>query len=852
MSLASTITFGRSQSKNNILESIKKSISDSDTIGSILKKRKNYKNAEKRFFTYSSQKQKNDLRKKLKNVNNNIVQKLGKSNKLTPEIEKDLYYIYKNSNTKDNIAKILREKKITRNIKREYKNNKSTWKSFKKGVSSVVRSASNMTGLSTYKINRLKRLKADAQILRKKKNDLLSKKNNTQKENNYIINLQKQINIIKEEIKKSEGINYNETLENYSDVIFKNYSKFNLDIEYNKLLLLNNPIQNNPIQNNNSIIIYKNLLTVNQLNKVKHLNIPINSTISINNNFNIFEHDNKLFEKFSSSVPYSEYNFLYGIDKHSSLAEERLVALLYMTKIIFAFFLEPHLLGITTIAVISLLLSRFALDYYRKYKRTLKKNIIFCVKYFGFDGMEHFSSELIAKYHKIMYYGKGNNTEKNKKFYESVIDLSDHEEKEFIEKNVLFVKYLEEYKENIRKKGDKKISNAPKLEEIVKTIGKQVREQEENVVLENNSIKISTSNGKNNPPSYANSQEEYAKLYNPQQLLLNSENENEKKILLGGGNLRVLKNNRNKVVQKVNSSGKIENIIFKGKPKLINKKITEQFSEINRAVFRLNYRIGGNSGNYVLTSGDINVQLLFIELKPIINSRSTFFEGELKPISKSIPFFTNDYLINLIDLVATESTKYGNMNVTIQLMIDFIKEYIDNFTKLYQLSKYNILLLLNNGNKENDDKLLLKELFKVNISYTAIGRYTFSGNPPNEYELKEIKYRDKLNYYCLLLKYCQIALDHIHKRFKISIVKFDESNYGEYDKSENKIITFFNDKLNITSTTGKFRKIFSFATKEQLNPYSSTNDRKIKNLRKIVDETFSSLGGIHTIGRGGL
>jgi hypothetical protein len=45
MSTTSGITFGRSESKNSILDSIKKSI-EKNNIGSILKKRKHYKNAE--------------------------------------------------------------------------------------------------------------------------------------------------------------------------------------------------------------------------------------------------------------------------------------------------------------------------------------------------------------------------------------------------------------------------------------------------------------------------------------------------------------------------------------------------------------------------------------------------------------------------------------------------------------------------------------------------------------------------------------------------------------------------------------------------------------------------------------
>ena len=192
------------------------------------------------------------------------------------------------------------------------------------------------------------------------------------------------------------------------------------------------------------------------------------------------------------------------------------------------------------------------------------------------------------------------------------------------------------------------------------------------------------------------------------------------------------------------------------------------------------------------------------------------------------------------------------MNVTIQLIIDFIKEYIDNFTKLYELCKYNILLLLSIPDDANNKDLLLKELFKVNLSYTSVGRYRFSGNSQNKYEIKQIEYRDKLNYYCILLKYCQIALDHIHKRFKISIIEFNEKHYNDYNDCENSIINFFNDKLNITSTTGRISKIFSFATKAQLNPYSILNDKQIKNLSQILKNIYGSISSIHSVNKGGL
>ena len=547
----SMIPMERLESKEKILDSISTDLDNKD-IGYIIKKRKHYKNAEKRLLTYSTQKQKNNLKKRLKSINNIIVKKLTNTSKdiFTPEIEQDLYYIYKNNNIKEKISNLLKKKNISRTLSKTYSDKSTKYTSIKKGLSSFIRSASNMTGLTTYSVNRLKKLKGDIQILRKQKNDLMKSKklnNNQLKLNNNQLklnNINKKITIIKNEIKKAEGMNYDETLENYSNVMFKNYSKFDLDGEYNKLLLKSHLIK-----------IYKNLLTTNELTTNK-----VQNSISMNTNSkSLFDNDNELFKNLSSSVPYSEYNFLYGIDKHSSLGEERLIALLYLTKIIFAFFLEPHYLAVTTISVISLLLSRFALDYYRKYKRTLKKNIIFCVKYFAFDGIEHFSSELIAKYHKIMYYGKKSDDEKNKKFYESVIDLSENEEENFIKKNILFIKYLEEYKENIKKNDNKKIDSSISseiLKNIESKLGKQVKEQE---------------NDHNN-----NLNKQVLKQEEKQENDHNNLNKQEV-IQEGGGDLRILKNNRNKVIKEIKNNGTYENIVFKGKPKLVNKKITDQF-----------------------------------------------------------------------------------------------------------------------------------------------------------------------------------------------------------------------------------------------------------------------------------
>jgi len=702
------------------------------------------------------------LSEKTKKINEAIISKLRNANKKNlPALEKDIYNLYKNHNNKvqkDELLKTLKNKDINRTVTKEHNTTKqssygryfgnigrsmvNSAKTFSKttGLSYLGKKISEKTGISvkmpTGTKEKLKELKGDIQILRKE----INKEKNQEK----IKKITNQINLKKRRIKEITGINYNETLETYENVMSKNESRFDLDGEYNKLLikreLLKRINQNNQTNQtaknnqNNQITLYRNLLTQNK-NKGKSIRITPELYDKI------FVRDNTLFKKFSLSVPYSEYNFLYGIDKLSSLSEERLVALLYMTQIIFAFAIEPHIVVATTVIVISLLLSRFAFDYYRKYKRTMKKNLVFCVKYFPFNGLEHFSSELIAKYHKIFYYNidQSNTNTQNTKFYESIIELSEDEEKEFIERNILFIDYLNQYEEEMNRNIETTLKSSASPEtlkevatELQKNIGEQNKEVQTVINEENNGsertiseiVEKNRNNGKipqsesllsvkesingngnnislseiqlipknvingNRQNSENNSSLPEEEFISQQQVItrVNKQNLGNMRIaqeiikpLRGGKNMKALKNNTNKMVE-----NKDRNPILKAaKKKVVNKKITEQFSEINRAIFRLNFRITGNDKTYLLTSGDISIQYLFVELKPIINARATFFEGELKPLSKSIPFFTNDYLTNLLDFIASESTKYGTMESTRLFIIDFIKEYIDNFIKLY-------------------------------------------------------------------------------------------------------------------------------------------------------------------------
>ena len=883
-------TYGKPVYKDEFVPRLMTSLSTNDRlISNIIRIRKQLKNAPsksliKSVYAFSSSREKNTKEQKIANnklskniaeINKKIIERIGKSSKDDRQpIESNIYNIYKNNsntNKKAKLLKALREKNIDRTVSHvETKNYRwfrgntvrsavDVFAAFGKvsGLSSAASFINKHTGISkvmptipTGLKEHVKLMKADVQILKKQ----LA----TTKEQDKIDEIQKQIDMKKARIKQITGVNYNNNAENYETVMSKNSSNNNFDLnaEYNKLLYKKSIIDT---LNSHPKIIYKELLTKNN---------NIRNTVSLNNN--LFKKDNKLFSKFSSSVPYSEYNFLYGIDKHSKLDEERLVALLYMTKIIFTIFLEPHYIVPVTAAVIGLLLSRFALDYYRKVKRSIEKNIIFCIKYFPFVGIEHFASELISKYHKIFYYDMSHGTEnqtnqsvinskQNIEFYESVIELTEKEENDFIEKNILFVKYLNEYETAMNNNFIKSLEVGLKTtnarlqkngyQSIESAIAPQIaKEQQKSAAIEEKA-KEEQSNAElqseiyGTPASTHNiyRQSEVSTHVPAEQRLSNHQE--------GGANLKILVDNRNYI-----KYGKL----IPGKSKKVDKKFTERFSSINKAVFRLNHIIYQNDEPaFILTSGNISIQYLFLELKPIINSRATFFEGELKPLSKSIPFFTNDYLTNLLDTIAAESTKYGAITSTRMFMIDFIKEYIDSFLKLYELAKYNILLLLKNKNsddkkpddKKPDDKksydkdLLLKELFKANLSYTMMGRYGFTSSP-GERELTEIKYRDILNYYCILLKYCQISLDHIHKRFKISIIPYNKNNKKIYDANNNAEIEFTKtlDKKLKDSFSGKY----TFKSETSLNPYSSTSNIEIKqfdssNLPGVV-QGLQSLG----------
>jgi DNA repair exonuclease SbcCD nuclease subunit len=106
------------------------------------------------------------------------------------------------------------------------------------------------------------------------------------------------------------------------------------------------------------------------------------------------------------------------------------------------------------------------------------------------------------------------------------------------------------------------------------------------------------------------------------------------------------------------------------------------------------------------------------------------------------------------------------------------------------------------------------------------GRYTFATEvirlgvkqKISENDMKEMKYRDKLNYYALLMKYCYIALDHIHKRFKISIIPYQGNItiFHNYETCEIKLNNYLDKRLKEKLSSIKTRIPLADT---KLNPY---------------------------------
>jgi len=352
-----------------------------------------------------------------------------------------------------------------------------------------------------------------------------------------------------------------------------------------------------------------------------------------------------------------------------------------------------------------------------------------------FQGLECFRSSLYSIYHKLFYYSNLNINESIEKYFESIIGKNFSDENKFIEINVFFIKYCEEYSIQLSDINFLKNDN-------IKNINKKSLENFEIEVKKNINNRLSKKGGYQNE-------------------ILTALHSN-------------ITNN------------------FKLKKE---SKVSDYLSNEQVVNFRLNYQIPNQNENLLLCSGDINIEDLFTELTDIINSRSSYFSSELESLSVKIPFFVDDYLIdNLKSLYKYSSIIKGNIFFVRYSIVDFIKKYIYTFLMFYLISKYNIVQLIKEQ-KIDASNLLLEKIFNNNLKYTYVGRYKSITTNFKSYD-KEIMLRDKINYYSILLKYSYAALDHIIKKFKITIINdYDNKIYTENNRCENIINNFFGESM---------------------------------------------------------
>ena len=352
-----------------------------------------------------------------------------------------------------------------------------------------------------------------------------------------------------------------------------------------------------------------------------------------------------------------------------------------------------------------------------------------------FEGLECFRSSLYSIYHKLFYYSNLSINESIEKYFESIIGKNFLDENKFIERNIFFIKYCEEYSSQLSNLDSLKNNN-------MKNINKESLKEFENNIKNNIKSKLSKSGG-------------------AQDEILTGLHSN-------------IKNN------------------FKLKKKST---YSDYLSNEQVTIFRFNYKIPNQNEDLLMCSGDINIEDLFTELSDIINSRSSYLTHELQSISAKIPFFVNDYLIdNLKSLYKYSSIIKGNIFFVRYSITDFIKKYIYTFLMFYLISKYNIIKLITEQ-KVDASNLLLEKIFNNNLKYTFVGRYKSITTNFKSYD-KEIMLRDKINYYSILLKYSYTALDHVIKKFKITIINdYDSKIYKENNICEDNINKFFGESM---------------------------------------------------------
>jgi hypothetical protein len=551
------------------------------------------------------------------------------------------------------------------------------------------------------------------------------------------------------------------------------------------------------------------------------------NNISINQD--LITKDKQFFDKFKNGFPYSEYEFLYGIENYSLLEEEHKIAFGFVAKASFVSILNAikaqtiNLGTYLTLAVTGAvtgrylvgeylafhLISRYIFDAYRRTKRMAGyKYVTFCTKYMPFEGMKCFKSSVVSLYHKMFFYDSLNmKTESNvKKFINKLIfgEEDSFNNKNDFEKRINTLKhYCGKYKNETKEINKESESRAksykfpeqlqPILDNISisNIIGNQSNEYvnsnprlNENTKnnanppfeLDNNSktsrVTIRGSNSENVIQLTKQSPVKPSPVKPPQKSWLSSFSRAK-----GGEKLDYLKSN-------VGAEKSITGEYRRG----INIASTSTKDKLN---FRLNYKIGET---HLLTSGNISVLSLFNETVGIINSYANMIGGEAKVAWVKIPFFRNDYLLDKInDIFRTTWVNPGlDFNIIKEGILEYIFEYLDSFHKLYKLSEDNIINLMTK--KDVNANNSLEDMFQHNLSYYGVpipgahkyvGKYKHGIGYRLEYDI-DIKLRDKINYFCILMKYSSLAIDHMFKKFKINIVKFNLAKYNAYNEYEEK------------------------------------------------------------------
>jgi hypothetical protein len=681
----------------------------------------------------------------------------------------------------------------------------------------------------------------------------LEKYKNTNLSEKELLKIQEYLNKIKEkvtEIKLKDEISNLLKSEIFTkttkDTKLTKYSGELTPLEYE-----NNKFIELPDPTNNEIILKKDLFNYYNIifsNKTKDFN-----KIIINNNIELFYDDFNIFSQFGNNSPYSEYEFLIGLDNMYSIETliynfiKDQVLTLVLTQLFQAVIPGPSMIlfgiDITLTSMIPniAMFNSILLKIYNKSLRELTKinTIEFCNKYLPFSGFGSFRSELYKEYHLLFIYkNKSEVINKNiELFFTFISQKSKDEENEYIKKCLYFIKYLDDY-------GNKSIKNIETKTEAGKgkIDNKRWDKYTKDVIdlISSASSSLGSTVKKHMP-------EKLAKLFG----------------ISGGARqehsvLHTLKKNT-------------EKNHFDNKKDTVNYKTWDGWKNEQIVNFRLNYQIEDNGKKYILYSGDISIKKIYDIVFPLINSRSKYSDNDFERLFfMEIPFFVNNDLLNKLATIIKVSSLSKSIFFSRYAIIDFLKDYLKSFLMLYMLSKFNINKLIKfYENNSKDDKIFLDDMFEYNLSKTVKGKYkkifkSFSyyldkkvigKNNANLYQrysdnLKEynakkndleyIKGRDKINYFAMLMKYSLLCIDHIITKFKMIIIEDQNGEvYGYNNKIEKKVEDFFMD-LYLTKEKKKKLPTYETESKDFISPYiikGSLVPKKIKQKKNVQKES---------------